>query len=63
MGMRIWILVAIDIFFCLGLVELVFFGGGDYLWSIVICIALIAYVTWSILQLLQKTKPPPALPK
>jgi hypothetical protein len=63
MGMRIWILIGIDLFFCLGLLELVFVGGSDYAWSIVTCMALIAYVTWSIVQLMQKAKLPPAAPK
>lgn len=63
MGMRIRILIAIDVFFCLGLIELLFMGGSQYLWTIVTCIALIAYVTWSIVQLMQKAKLPPARPK
>ena len=63
MGMRIRILIAIDVFFCLGLLELMFVGGSQYLWSIVACIGLIGYVTWSIVQLMQKAKQPTALPK
>jgi hypothetical protein len=42
---------------------MVFAGGGEYLWSIVSCIVLIAYVTRSIVQLMQKAKQPPVLPK
>ncbi len=62
--MRIRILIAIDAFFCLGLVELLFMGGSQYFWTIVICIGLIGYITWSIVQLMQKAKqPPPAQPK
>ncbi len=63
MGIRIWILIAIDVLFFLGLLTMVFAGGGEYLWSIVSCIVLIAYVTRSIVQLMQKAKQPPVLPK
>ena len=63
MGMRIWILIAIDVLFCLGLLTLLFAGGSEYLWSIVSCIVLIAYVSWSIVQLMQQAKLPPASPK
>jgi hypothetical protein len=62
MGTRIWILIGIDLFFCLGLLELIFFGGSAYRWSIVSCLAMIAYVTWSVMRLTQKAKPP-AVPK
>jgi hypothetical protein len=63
MATRIWILIGIDLFFGLGLIELLFLGGSQHLWSMVTCMALIAYVTWSIVQLIQKAKSPPAAPK
>jgi hypothetical protein len=62
MGTRIWILVGIDLFFCLGLLELIFLGGSAYRWAIISCMAMIAYVTWSIMRL-TKAKSPPAAPK
>jgi len=52
MGMRILTLIVIDAFFCAGLPALL------YLWSIFSCIALIIYLTWSIVQLMHKAKQP-----
>jgi hypothetical protein len=63
MGLRIWTLIVIDVFFCVGLLVLVFLGGSEYLWSMISCIALICYVTWSIVQLMQKARQPSDLPK
>jgi hypothetical protein len=63
MERRIWILIGIDLFFGLGLLELLFTGGSQHLWLMVTCVALISYVTWSIVQLIQKAKSPPAAPK
>jgi hypothetical protein len=63
MGLRIWTLIAIDVFFCLGLLTLVFLGGSEYLWSIVTCIALIAYVSWSIAKLMRMAKQPSNSPQ
>lgn len=63
MGIRIWTLIVIDVLFCLGLPTLVILGGSEYFWSIVMCIALIAYITWSIVQLMQKARQSQALPK
>jgi hypothetical protein len=62
MGMRIWTLIAIDVLFCLGLLTLLFLGG-THPWSIVSCIGLITYVTWSIKQLMQKANQSTDLPK
>jgi hypothetical protein len=63
MGMRIWTLIAIDVLFCFGLLTLLFLGSTEHPWSIVSCIALIAYVTWSIKQLMQKANESTELPK
>jgi hypothetical protein len=63
MGARIWTLIAIDVLFILGLLVLIFLGGGDELWPIVSCIGLIASITWSIVQLRDKAKAPPAAPE
>jgi hypothetical protein len=63
MGVRIWILIAIDVFFFLGLLVLVFLGGGEHWGAVVACIGLIAYVSWSIRQLMEKAKEPTTLPK
>jgi hypothetical protein len=63
MGMRIWTLIAIDVFFCLGLLTLLFLGSTEHLWPIGSCIGLIAYVTWSIKQLMQKANQSTELPK
>jgi hypothetical protein len=57
MGVRIWTLIVIDVFFVLGLLVLVFLGGGEHWGAVFSCIALIAYVSWSIRQLMQKAKP------
>jgi hypothetical protein len=42
---------------------LIFLGGGDELWPIVSCAGLIASITWSIVQLRDKAKAPPAAPE
>lgn len=55
MTARIAILIAIDIFFVAGLAVLVYWGGSSQIWAILGCIALIGYITYSIMQLRAKT--------
>jgi hypothetical protein len=55
-------LIAIDVFFCLGLLTLLFLGSSGHFWPIVSCIGLIAYVTWSIKQM-QKSSQSTEVPK
>ena len=48
---RIWILSVIDALFVVGLGVLLVWGGGEESVAIVAGIALIAYVSWSIVRL------------
>ncbi|HSM94469.1 MAG TPA: hypothetical protein VLT91_00395 [Rhizomicrobium sp.] len=54
---RIWILSVIDALFVVGLGVLLVWGGGEESVAIVAGIALIAYVSWSIVRLRRRSAP------